>query len=309
LVSCAGLTATAASADSSVIPDTPDLPWADPNHQSPLEVVVSQIASSLVGRPVRVYCNDQNAWDALVARLGVPGSAWGFAQTPRFNPVLGMWTEDAKNIQLAVKPCEQLWEFAKASTKPTRCAAYGTTTQTIRVSVRYRASVPVVVRKRVKVNGRWVTRSVRRTRLVWKTRMETRTKDVQVQLGSLPCYSKRQPGVTLSPFPGGTAAYAELVYGIMTVSHESGHIRDMRSGTPVVRSTATVESRAECYGLQNLAGVAIALGAAADDAANMQRWYWENTYPLRQTTAPDYWSADCHEDGPLDFSPGDGVWP
>ena len=303
--------ATAASADSAVIPDTPDLPWADPSHQSPLEVLVSQIASSLAGRPVRAYCNGQNDWDALATRVGIDGSrVWGYVARPQYwYPALGTWAEDSTYTQLATKACDRLWQFAKASTKPTRCSAYRTTTKTVRLQVRYRATVPVVTRKRAKVNGRWITRTVKRTRLVWKTRMETQTRDVQQQLGLLPCYSKPEPSVTLSSFSGGTSGYAEVVFAIVTVAHESGHLRDNTSGARAITSKAAAESRAECFGLQNISRVAIALGAGADDAANMQRWYWENVYPSRKTGQPDYWSADCRQDGPLDFSPGDGVWP
>jgi len=118
-----------------------------------------------------------------------------------------------------------------------------------------------------------------------------------------------EQGVTLSSFAGGGSGYAELVFAIVTVAHESGHLRDNTSGQPAPTSTGAAESRAECLGLQNITRVAVALGATPDDARNMQQWYWENYYPLRKTGSPDYWSADCRQDGPLDFSPGDGVWP
>lgn len=300
-----------AHADSAVIPDTGALPWTDPAHQSPLEVLASQVASSLAGRPVRAYCNGQNDWDTLARDVGFDGTrVWGYVAPPRYwYPSLGTFADDSTYTQLATRACDRLWQFAKAPTKPTKCAAYRTVTETQRVNVRYRAPASVKVRRRVKLGGEWVTRTVTSKRLVWKTRVESRTTTTQKQIGLLPCFSKTDPDVTLSAFPGGTQGYSEFVFAIQTLAHESGHLLDFTSGRPVISSAPTAESRAECFGLQNIARVAIALGAAPDDAANMQRWYWENYYPTRQSQLPDYWSADCRADGPLDVTPGDGVWP
>ncbi len=302
--------ANVAHADSAVIPDTDSLPWTDPTHQSPLEVLTSQVASSLAGRPVRVYCNGQNDWDTLARNAGFDGTLWwGYVAQPRYwYPTLGTYAEDSTHTQLATKACERLWQFAKATTKPTRCAASLTVTETRRVKVRYRATAPAR-RRRVRVKGHWVTRIVTKKHAVWKTRVATRTTTRQEQLGPLPCYSETESDVTLSEFPGGTRGYRELVFAIQTLAHESGHLLGFTSGKPVIASRAVAESRAECFGMQNIARVAIALGAAPDDAANMQRWYWENLYPTRQAQLPDYWSPDCRADGPLDASPGDGVWP
>ena len=300
-----------ASADSAVIPDTDALPWTDPSHQSPLEVLVSQIASSLAGRPVRAYCNGQTDWDTLARNVGFDGSmVWGYVAPPLYwYPTLGTFADDSTYTQLATNDCDRLWQFAKASTKPTKCPAYRTVSETKRVRVRYRAPATVKLRRRVKLKGKWVTRTVTSKRVVWKTRVETRTTTSQQQLGLLPCYSQTDPEVTQDAFPGGERAYSDFVFAIQTLAHESGHLRDFTSGKPVINTSAQAESRAECFGMQNIARVAIALGAGPDDATNMQRWYWENYYPLRQTQLPDYWSPDCRADGPLDESPGDGVWP
>lgn len=299
-----------AHADSAVIPNTDALPWTDPTHQSPLEVLAGQVASSLAGRPVRVYCNGQTDWDTLALNAGFDGSmVWGYVASPRlWYPALGTYAEDSTHTQLATKACERLWQLAKAATKPTRCPASRTVTETKRVKVRYRATPPAK-RRRVRVSGHWVTRAVANKRVVWKTRVEARTVTREEQIGLLPCYSETDVDVTLSDSPAGTQGYWEFVFAIQTLAHESVHLLDFTSGKPLISSKAVLESRAECLGMQNIARVATALGAAPDDAANMQRWYWENYYPTRQAQFPDYWSPDCRADGPLDASPGDGVWP
>jgi hypothetical protein len=300
-----------AQADTAVIPDTDSLPWTDPTHQSPLEVLASQIASSLAGRPVRAYCNGQTDWDTLAHNVGFDGSiVWGYVASPRYwYPTLRTFAEDSTYTQLATNACDRLWQFAKATTKPTRCPAYRAVTETKRVKVRYRRTAPMKVRRRAKLKGHWVIRTATTKRLVWQTRVETRTTTRQEQVGYLPCYSETDDDVTLSPFSGGTQGYSEFVFAIETLAHESGHLLDFTSGKPAISSKAVRESRAECFGMQNIARVATALGASPDDGANMQRWYWENYYPTRQTQLPDYWSPDCRADGPLDASPGDGVWP
>jgi hypothetical protein len=66
VLACLGMSATAA-ADTPVLPTSDALPWTDPNHHSPLEVLVTSIASTIAQRPVRVYCDGQTEWDALGA--------------------------------------------------------------------------------------------------------------------------------------------------------------------------------------------------------------------------------------------------
>jgi hypothetical protein len=305
------LGAAVGQADTSVIPDTQNLPWTDPTHQSPLEVFAGQIASSIVGRPVRVYCNGQNDWDTLAQSVGFDGSTvWGYVAQPRYwYPALGVYAEDSTHTQLATKACDRLWQFAKASVKPTKCAATRDTAETKIVTVRYRAPVAVKVKKHIIANGRRVTRVVTVRRMVWKTRKEKRTQTRTEQVGMLPCYSTPESDVTLATPSDGERGYVENVFAIATLAHESIHLFDFTSGKPVVASRPAAESRAECIGMQDIARVAIALGAAPDDASNMQRWYWENFYPTRRTQLPDYWSADCRPDGPLDQTPGDGIWP
>jgi hypothetical protein len=147
-------------------------------------------------------------------------------------------------------------------------------------------------------------------RSVTKRRLENRTVTRNESAGLLPCYSDPSADVVISSPPGGSREYWEYVFAIVTLAHESVHLRDFTAGQPARDwSKATFESRAECLGMQNIASVAIALGAGQDDAANMTRWYWENYYPTRQTQSPEYWSADCRAGGALDATPADGIWP
>jgi hypothetical protein len=306
------LGASTAGADSGTIPDTPDLPWTDPSHRSPLEQLASNVASAIAARPVRVYCNGQNDWDTLATTVGFDGARiWGYVAAPRYwYPTLGTFAEDSTHTQLATKACERLWQFAKATTKPTRCAASRVVVESKTVSVPYTVRVKARTRKRVRVNGRWVTRSVMVNRSVTKRRLESRTVTRNEPAGLLPCYSGPPTDVVVSSPPGGFSEYSEYIFAIATLAHESIHLRDFTAGQPVRDgSRATYESRAECLGMQNIAAVAVALGAGQDDAANITRWYWENYYPTRQTQLPDYWSADCRAGGALDATPADGIWP
>ena len=161
------LLATAARADTGVIPDTPDLPWADPDHRSPLEVLSSQIASQIAGRDVRVYCNGTNDWEILRAQQGIPENVWGYVLGPQFYYIVARtFVDSSPDTKLSPIACQYLWNFAKASAKPTKC-----------------------------------------------------------------------------------------------------------------------------------------------DASTLAKYYVTEVYPRRQTENPDYWSPDCVQNGPLDQTPGDGIWP
>jgi hypothetical protein len=295
--------APAAYADTSVIPDTPDLPWTHPTHESPLEVLASRIASEITQRPVRVYCDSQTDWDA-----GPVPSAWGYVVPPRFwSPALTTWTVSSTQARLAPVACEHLWRFAKASSKPTKCPASRTVTTTRKVTVRYRATVPVKVTRRVKVNGVWVKKRVTVKKIVWKTRLETRTETTTTEVDPVPCYKPSiGPDVVVR---SGDPAYRSYVYAIQTLAHEAFHLADITAGKPAIIASAVLESRAECFGLQRIARVASALGATEDDAVSMALFYVETFYAGRQSSSPDYWSAECRPGGALDLEPGTPSWP
>ena len=295
-----------------MIPDTPDLPWTDPNHLSPLEVLSSQISSQIAGREVRVYCNGQNDWDILRAQQSIPENVWGYVSRPPYYYIQSRtWVSSSPDTKLAPIACQYLWSFAKAQAKPTKCDASKTVTTSHAVTVRYKKRVAVKVTRRVKVNGVYVKRRVTVYRQVWRTRQEQRTTTTTVPLGRVPCYSAAEPGTTVTVPAGGEAEYRTFVFAIANLAHESIHLFDLTAGKSidVVATRQAAESRAECLGMQNIARVAVALGDTPDDAAALARYYALQMYPDRQTSNPDYWSPDCVPDGRLDQTPGDGVWP
>jgi hypothetical protein len=79
------------------------------------------------------------------------------------------------------------------------------------------------------------------------------------------------------------------------VVHEAVHVAGERS-----------ESVTECTAMQYDARAAELLGATPEQAQALALLYYEEAYPLMH---PDYRSASCVEDGPLDLSPGDGQFP
>ncbi len=303
--------ATGARADTGVIPDTADLPWTDPNHRSPLEVLTSQIAGQIAGREVRVYCNGQNDWEILRAQEGIPENVWGYVLGPYYYVVSRTFVSSAPDTKLAPIACQYLWNFAKATAKPTKCDASTTTTSSQSVTVRYQQWVAVKILQRVKVKGVYVMRRVTVYRDVWRTRQEQRTTTTSVQLGRVPCYASAAPGTTVSTPAGGESEFRNFVFAIATLAHESIHLFDLTAGRSIepVATTQAAESRAECLGMQNIPRVAVGLGATPDDAAALAKYYATVMYPRRQTSAPDYWSPDCVQGGRLDLTPGDGIWP
>jgi hypothetical protein len=300
-----------ALADGPVLPDSPDLPWADPNHQSPTEVLASQVASGLAGRSVRVYCNGQTDWNTLAASVGFDGTyIWGYVLRPRYwYPSLGTWAESAPDTKLAPIACDHLWRYGKAARKPTMCDASRAQSTSRQVTVRYRATVKSKVRKRVKVNGVYKWKTVTVVKKVWKTRVETRTDTTTVPIDPIPCYATlTDTSITRADPTDGKQSYHDYVLALQTISHESIHLYDDTEGRHVYAKPEP-EQRADCLGMQHLADTARAFGATAEDAASIAQYYANELYPLRRTQAPDYWSSDCRSDGPLDQSPGDGRWP
>lgn len=183
--------ATAASADTAVIPNDGSDPWGSgPMVQSPLEVVASDIASSIAGRQVEARCEGYSDWNALVAAQNVPSNE-------RYGYVRFEWngSEFAPGgiAELSPNACLGLQDFAAASDKPTKCdSARDVIVYTWRV-----------VRKRIRVHGKW--RSVRRRVKVAKTVEQ----DIKV-----PCGQEAR----LSP----DQQYDE--YALWTLAHESIHL-------------------------------------------------------------------------------------
>ena len=265
------LAATPASADTRVIPDTPNLPWSDPRHETPLERVASGIATTIAGRPVLVRCNGLTDWVGLVSEFGVDArSVWGFTDMPGpWSPESGTWLESSTHVHLGPLACGHLWRYAKAAIKPTKCSAWR----------------------------------------VWKGRTTNGRLTRSVAVDPRPCAGPRERGVTVARPAGGWTTYGRYASAMQALAHESVHLHEFTAGRPLPASTQEMESHAECVGMQHISRVASALGASTDDAASIATWYARRMYPARKTHTPEYWSADCRAGGPLDISPGDGRWP
>jgi len=252
-----------------VIPDTEALPWTDQAHSSPLELLASGVASQLAGRSVRVICNGQYDWD----HLGAP-DAGGYVSWGAYYLATGTLVSSASQVELSPLACEHLWRYAKADVKPTLCST--STTDYVPQSQRYRATIKV--RHRVRVKGKW-TMTVTSKR-VWRTR--TVQVLTVIPQESVPCYGYAPAGVRRSqPDP----AYAKYVWAIETLAHETLHIIDGTAGNPVL-SASVEEPRAECFAMQNMAQVAVALGGTPEDGASIARFYAERMHPYN--TNPIY---------------------
>ncbi len=287
----------AALADWVTVPPEAGLPWTDPSHRGPLETVASQVASEIAGRPVSVLCFGETDWAALgmTSELGfVPFTYYVYWR---------VIAEDATVAYLAPTTCWYLQEFAKAEVKPSKCRPLETVTDTV-YRTRWRW---VKERVWVRKGGRWVivTRRVRKQVQVPVT--VTR----QVPGEPTPCYLGQ--GQAAEDMPASYwSAYESYAHAILTLAHESVHLAFTRAGVPLDAYLPVAETWANCYGLQLMPLVATRLGATPDDALAIARYAYDRIYPDYQGVYHEgspYWSADCRQDGPLDLTPGDGVWP
>ena len=289
-----------AMADTAVLPPSDSLPWTDPSHHSPLEVLASQIASGIAQRQVLVDCNGETDWDSLGAsREFGPNGVGGFVDPPLYYAATRTFAGSATTEQLSPRACWYLWQYAMAATKPTKCPTSTVQTVTTRETVTYTAKVRRRVKVRVKINGRWVTRWRMVTTTVRKTKQVPKTTTTEVPGPPAPCY-----GAANAAPSGGWSEYENYVFAMLVLAHESVHLLDLTSGRTV---DLPFEARAQCLGIQLIPSVAAQLGASQDDAGAVARYALDRIYPRYQNTA--YWSADCRQGGSLDLTPSDGVWP
>lgn len=301
LATAAGVWAPPAQADTPVIPDDQSLPWTDPSHASPLEQYLSGFASQFVSRPVRIMCFGEAEWAAIAAQRGAdPNRLLGFVPIWWY-PSLGLYAQDATEMFLSPRVCLHLWLFAKAAVKPTKCATTQTVTETVSDTEYRLVTVRVKQKKRVRVKGKWVVKTVYVTKRVWKPVTVTKEVTREVPGEPAPCY-----GLTGATPAGGWETYWWHAASLLTYSHELVHLYLARAWQPVLPQDRE-EALAECVGMQMVTGTALLLGASEDDARAISRYVWERIYPGQQGTP--YWSADCQENGPLDATPNDGVWP
>lgn len=304
-----------ALADTTVVPNDGTLPWTDPSHRHPLELLAGQVASRIVGRTVSVNCEGETDWQNLGAADAdgfVRVLSWHFDGT-RWAPIL----DQGGLIRLSPTACTYLVQFARAATKPTKCSVPQVQQKTTYKTVRYQATVRIKVTQRVKVNGRWVTRYVWVKRKVWKTRRVPISTNVTVAGPAQPCYVNGQPATQMPA--SYWQDYRSYALSLLILAHEAWHVAGdfgvvIPSGYPNPGQVGypDYEARAECHGLQWIAYVAQQLGDSPDDASAIAQFYVKENYPTlrgRIFKGNTYWSADCRQDGPMDITPGDGVWP
>jgi hypothetical protein len=294
LVVCAVAVAAVAGfarADTGVLPDTEALPWTDPDHLSPLEQLANGIATTIAGRAVRVYCDGDNDWATLAANEGFDPEQFSSWVVYYYDPDDNTVYEDADIAHMPPRICRSLWTYGKAALKPTKCPTTVEQTKTVVTTIR----VAKRVRVRVKVAGKWkyVIRTVRVPRKV------TRRVTTEVDGPPAPCY---EDGILN---PGAPAEYFDDVRALFELGRDAALMGDLRQGVP--DDPGVFEPHSTCAGLQKIPLIAQRFGATADDAQSIAQYADASIY-ARWAGSP-FWSADCHENGPLDQTPGDGVWP
>lgn len=268
------LAAPAALADTVAIPPASGLPWTDPAHNSPLELLASRIASRIAGRSVRIVCEGDTDWRALAAQLGFdPARELGFVSvawtTVNGVPVGGPVISNV--AQLGPYACYALQQFAVAVTKPTKCPQP--------------AAADTFARRR---------------------------RDVQAQPAGPPgpCFAGDEP-LPVRNANAFWATYGDTAMAMLTLAHEAVHLGGVVGG--VLPSGYAVgdpqaEAKAQCYGLQWLPWVAQQLGDTPDDALAIAQWAYTVLYPRYRGTS--YWSPQCVPGGALDTRPaGTTAWP
>jgi hypothetical protein len=297
---------SATLADSVTVPPDAGLPWTDPAHRGPLEVLASQIASRIAGRPVTVQCLGDTDWAALGMTTEL-----GFVPF-RYYASSRLIAEDASVAYLAPRTCWYLQELAKAALKPTKCQPLETVEETVYESEYRLVKARVQVTRRVRAKGKWVTKKVWVTRRVWKQVRVPKTVTREVPGEPTPCYLGSNQFAEDMP-RSYWQEYRSYADAIQTLAHEAIHLAQYRAGVRVSSVQPTAEIKAECYGTQWAPWVAEQLGATPDDARAIATYYYEVIYPNKQSVYTEdgrpYWSPDCRQDGPLDLTAGDGVWP
>src|SRR3954453_6919201 len=80
------------------------------------------------------------------------------------------------------------------------------------------------------------------------------------------------------------ALVSSIAMALAVVAHESYHVLGYSN-----------EAQVECYGMQSIWFVANKLGAPVGEAQSLAALYATRMYPVRRTTTPAYWSAECRD--------------
>lgn len=281
-------------------------PWASgATVLSPLESHASALARTISGNPgAEVRCEDEAGWQSLSGTYNITPTTLGFVLQSRL-------------IELKPTVCDYLQRFALATTKPTKChgvkkiaeTVYEAQTVPVTVTKQVEVKVPVITIRTVKVivKGKQRTKKVKVT--VWKTvtktvtEQTTKTEQVPRQVErevagpDIPCYAPAGHAAVAGLPDSYWRDYYSFVISLHTLSHEIWHT------APIFDEAIT-----DCRAMQRMRDLAMAFGASADDAASIALYDWTRIYPAQKDRGP-YWSADCRENGPLDLSPNDGIWP
>lgn len=305
--------AATASADTVTLRADTGLPWTDPQHQSPLEVLGSQIASRIAGKPVGVRCEGLTDWGKLTTERGIdPSSELGYVGVSiysRGSEITSVVTSPFAELSTSV--CQSLQTFALAESKPTKCPRTETVKELQTKPQRVLAQVKIDLGPDAKRPGK------RRTlvRSAWKTQLVTTQVSVARTSAPAPCYTGGLTGAG----PDGTTAeqrsywlqYQSFAEAILTLAHESIHLGGMVGGATtggLLYGDQQAEAKAECYGMQWMTYVATQLGATPDDALAIAQYEYRWLYPERQGDV--YWSADCIPGGALDIrTDKTAAWP
>ena len=298
-----GAAATAAYADTAPIPAAAALPWASADHQSPLELLATQIARTLAHNPaVSVQCSSQDDWNAQMRQIGDEPGTLGYVLV-HFDAQSGAPSGpvSADSVaHLAPQVCLRLQQFAVATTKPTQCSP-----------------APAVIPAPVPAQAKIVTRSVLAT---VRRPLYVRAKDVSavrtataVPAGSpVPCYVAGNKRAADMPFSY-WSDYSAFALALLTLAHESVHLSGVIGGVTslgVPVGDQASEAKANCLGMQWLPSAAMQLGASPADALAIAQFFYERIYSPLRTSLPAYWSADCIPGGTLDIRPAGSLnWP
>jgi hypothetical protein len=263
-----------AFADTQTVPPSAPAPWADPSHQSPLEVLASRIATHIAGKQVAIHCESDSDWSTVVTQAGGdPGGGSGFVAT-QWNGATGQLLSLSTVADLSSGICGPLQQFASAAVKPTKC------------TVRHVALLAGIRRRSTAVK--------------------------RLATAIVPCYlGGGRHAAAMSP--AYWSSYSAYSIAILTLAHESIHLGGAVGGTlsnglPVGDPQA--EAKGDCYGMQWMPYVAQQLGDTSDDAQAIARYFWDKVYPLDLPAHPEYWSADCRPGSTLDLHlAGAAVWP
>jgi hypothetical protein len=282
--------AAPAFADTPALPQTDALPWTDANHLSPLEQLANQVASKIAQRPVRVYCDGANDWAHLAAEQGFDPATfstwvvyWYYSDTRTIS-------RDSDIAHLSTPICRDLWQFGMAAVKPTKCPTVIRQTKSVVSTIR----VAKKVRARVKVKGKWKTL----IKTIHVPKKVTHQVTQEVPGAPAPCYSGTSLAATAP------RNYADYAWALMQLGRDSIYMHDFRVGVSI---DGPFEVRSNCLGIEEIPEIAVQFGATPDDAHSIASYAYNVIY-ARWAGQP-YWSADCRANGPLDTSPGDGIFP